>query len=93
MAGHRKGRNRPRVADKRAAQSRARFRDRIAAVTSPREQVVVAYDFFRAALKHALNRPETRPHAERYAAMTVKHLADSANELLDVQRRSSGHDT
>jgi hypothetical protein len=91
VAGHRKGRNRSRTADKRAAQSRARFRDRIAVVTAPRDQVVIAYDFFRAALKHALNRPETRPYAERHALTTVKHLSDAANELLDAQKRSS-HD-
>ena len=92
MAGHRKGRSRARTAEGRAERSRARFRDRIAAVTTPREQVVIAYDFFRAALKHALNRPETRPKAEQHAAIAVKQLSDAANELLDAQIRSSAHD-
>ncbi|GAA5021748.1 hypothetical protein GCM10023317_65350 [Actinopolymorpha pittospori] len=91
MAGHRKGRSRVLVAQKRASQSRTRFQDRIAAVTRPGDQVMVAFDFFRAALKHALNRPETRAHAEDVAVAIAEHLAIAANHLLDAQLRSS-HD-
>ncbi|MGW5363316.1 hypothetical protein [Actinopolymorpha pittospori] len=52
---------------------------------------MVAFDFFRAALKHALNRPQTRAHAEDVAVAIAEHLATAANHLLDAQLRSS-HD-
>jgi hypothetical protein len=89
MAGHRQGRRKERTATKRADASRARFADRISAVTTPREQVSVAFDYFRAALKHATNRPATKPDAERAALTLVRQLSDAANRLLDAQIRST----